>query len=108
LGLPVRMPRFHPVQTRGAFPLRRAWERVVARMAGRFGIDATAGNAAVAERLHAHVGSKEMEEELGYAARHRAEFMWAWETEPRSVAHGILDDETYDWLAVVRGTIESA
>jgi threonine synthase len=23
------------------------------------------------------------------------------------VAHGILDDETYDWLAVVRGTIES-
>ena len=35
--------------------------------------------------------------------RHRAEFMWPWETEPHSVAHGILDDETYDWLAVVRG-----
>jgi threonine synthase len=31
--------------------------------------------------------------------------MWPWEEEPRSVAHGILDDETYDWLAVVRGMI---
>jgi hypothetical protein len=29
--------------------------------------------------------------------------MWPWEEEPRSIAHGILDDETYDWLAVVRG-----
>jgi threonine synthase len=27
--------------------------------------------------------------------------MWPWESEPTSIAHGILDDETYDWLAVV-------
>jgi threonine synthase len=33
--------------------------------------------------------------------------MWPWETEPHSVATGILDDETYDWLAVVRGTLTS-
>ena len=25
--------------------------------------------------------------------------------EPRSIAHGILDDETYDWLAVVEGML---
>ena len=31
--------------------------------------------------------------------------MWAWESEPQSIAHGILDDETYDWLAVVRGML---
>ena len=31
--------------------------------------------------------------------------MWPWEVEPRSVAHGILDDETYDWLAVVEGML---
>ena len=31
--------------------------------------------------------------------------MWPWETEPASVAHGILDDETYDWLAVVRAML---
>ena len=36
---------------------------------------------------------------------HRSEFMWPWETEPHSVAHGILDDETYDWLAVVEGML---
>jgi threonine synthase len=28
--------------------------------------------------------------------------MWPWDTEPKSIAHGILDDETYDWLAVVQ------
>jgi threonine synthase len=33
--------------------------------------------------------------------------MWPWEEEPRSVAHGILDDETYDWLAVVEGMLET-
>ncbi len=29
--------------------------------------------------------------------------MWPWEAVPHSVATGILDDETYDWLAVLRG-----
>ena len=36
------------------------------------------------------------------ACRRRAQFMWAWETVPDSVAGGILDDETYDWLEIVR------
>ena len=31
--------------------------------------------------------------------------MWPWEDEPHSIAHGILDDETYDWLAVVEGML---
>ncbi len=31
--------------------------------------------------------------------------MWPWEREPHSIAHGILDDETYDWLAVVEGML---
>jgi threonine synthase len=42
---------------------------------------------------------------LHVAARRRSRYMWPWETEPRSVAHGILDDETYDWLAVVRAML---
>jgi threonine synthase len=33
--------------------------------------------------------------------------MWPWETAPRSIAHGILDDETYDWLAVVRAMLRT-
>ena len=31
--------------------------------------------------------------------------MWPWEEEPKSVATGILDDETYDWAAVVGGML---
>jgi threonine synthase len=33
--------------------------------------------------------------------------MWPWESEPKSIATGILDDETYDWLAVVGGMLRS-
>jgi threonine synthase len=31
--------------------------------------------------------------------------MWPWESEPKSLATGILDDETYDWLAVVEAML---
>ncbi len=41
--------------------------------------------------------------DLAEAARHRSHFMWAWETTPKSLASGILDDETYDWWAVAEG-----
>ena len=86
LGATPALPRFHAVQTRGAFPLKRAHDRVVERMT---------------------VGSEPSQTALRYAVTHRSEFMWPWEQAPRSIAHGILDDETYDWFAVVRGMIES-
>jgi len=88
LGLLRRIPRIDTVQTRGAFPLARAYERLAARI----GPDADAEG---------------IDRELTYAATHRSEFMWPWETEPHSLAHGILDDETYDWLAVLRGMFAS-
>ena len=65
-----------------AWPLRRAYERLVSGWAGI-----------------------ELRDLLRDAARRRAEFMWPWETEPHSIAHGILDDETYDWLAVAEGML---
>ena len=34
-------------------------------------------------------------------AQHWTKHMWAWENEPISLADGILDDETYDWVADV-------
>ena len=58
------------VQTAGCAPLERAW-----RMAASTGGTANAG------------------------ARW-SECMWPWESEPASLADGILDDETYDWVAV--------
>src|SRR4051812_29177519 len=80
LGALDRVPALHAVQTTGAFPLTRAFDRAKAWL----------------EEQGATV-----DETVAYAREHREEFMWAWEEAPHSVAHGILDDETYDWLAVV-------
>jgi len=44
---------------------------------------------------------------IDYAITHRSELMWPWEGVPASVAEGILDDETYDWVAVARGMLAS-
>jgi threonine synthase len=84
-GVIPRLPRFHTVQTCGAWPLKRAYDRVL-------------------ERIRV---SGDVQRELRYAVAHRSEFMWPWEQEPHSIAHGILDDETYDWFAVVKGMLES-
>jgi threonine synthase len=80
LGAMDRVPRFHAVQTRGGHPLKRAYDRVAERAA-----------------------ASSVDRALAHAAVHRSEFMWSWEEAPKSIAHGILDDETYDWRAVVRG-----
>jgi threonine synthase len=88
LGSLARVPRYQAVQTMGAWPLQRAFQRVAAR-------------------LPSGAGLPEVKAALSYAAAHRSEFMWPWEEEPRSIAHGILDDETYDWLAVVEGMLVS-
>jgi threonine synthase len=42
------------------------------------------------------------------STRRWAACMWPWEDEPRSAADGILDDETYDWIGVVKGMAASA
>ena len=85
LGRPVGRGRFHAVQTRDAYPLERAFRRLADRVAA----GATPADA------------------LAYAASHRSEFMWAWDEEPHSIAHGILDDETYDWFAVAKAMFET-
>lgn len=47
------------------------------------------------------------ESPLAEAAQHRSRCMWPWESPAHSVAHGILDDETYDWLEIVKAMRES-
>jgi threonine synthase len=108
LGVELSFPRVHAVQTRGAFPLRRAWERLTARIVERLGLGRIEGDRAIAEALQAHARSREVHLELDdYAAKHRSELMWPWETPPHSIAHGILDDETYDWHAIVSAMIHT-
>lgn len=105
IGATTASPRVHAVQTRGAFPLARAYEGVVKRL--------TVGNGDTPRlAIHAREGGEcprfqQIDRAMRYARTHRAQFMWPWETEPHSVAHGILDDETYDWAAVVEGMLRS-
>ncbi len=86
LGALGRLPRVHTVQTLGAHPLERAYARVRALLPDEPDPEA-------------------VRQAMAKAAAHRSEFMQAWETPPRSVATGILDDETYDWRAVVEGML---
>jgi threonine synthase len=79
------LPRIHAVQPSTVHPLARAFERVRSRVAAGEPVD----------------------DALADAARHRSAFMWPWEQEPHSVAHGIIDDETYDWRACVAGMLAS-
>ncbi len=72
LGATAPARRFHAVQTEGCAPLARAWGRAL-----EAGTD----------------GRPEL------AAPLWAELMVPWR-DPHSVADGILDDETYDWIGV--------
>jgi threonine synthase len=86
LGSLSRLPKIHTVQTAGAHPLERAYARVRALLPDEPGPDA-------------------IEKAMVEAAAHRSAFMQPWPEEPKSIATGILDDETYDWRAVVEGML---
>jgi len=86
LGAIARLPRVHTVQTTGAHPLERAYARVRALLPPEPAPDA-------------------IRKTMAEAAQHRSAFMQPWPQEPASVATGILDDETYDWRAVVEGML---
>ena len=86
LGAITRLPRIHTVQTTGAHPLERAYQRVRALLPPEPAPDA-------------------IRETMAEAAQRRSAFMRPWPREPASVATGILDDETYDWRAVVEGML---
>ena len=88
LGVITRLPRMHTVQTEGAHPLERAYHRVRAL-------------------LPAVPTESEIAAAVAAAAAKKSAYMWPWETEPKSLATGILDDETYDWLAVIDGMLRS-
>jgi threonine synthase len=69
-------PRLHAVQTDSCAPLHRAYEHALQ----------LGGPRAAATRW--------------------SECMWPWERVGNSAADGILDDETYDWIPVVRAMAE--
>ncbi len=122
--LPV-LPRFHTLQTRGAFPLARAYDRIVRLIDARLrglefpALDPFKDDLSVEERAASHDAaaiqqklimadcirsawdSTAVQSVIRFAAANKNAFMWPWESAPHSIAHGILDDETYDWYAIV-------
>jgi threonine synthase len=106
------VPALHAVQTAGAFPLVRAWdlltENIVEALGEQFPpITSAQDRADVAARLRESRQSPVIDEWLAHAGAEPDRYMWAWEDEPRSVATGILDDVTYDWLGVVEPMIRT-
>ncbi len=82
----LEMPAVHPVQTEAVHPLERAFHLLVE------------------EGSHSGLSGSELME----LARSEPErFMWPWEDMGTSIASGILDDVTYDWLPLVEATLES-
>lgn len=82
LGALSQPPRIHTVQTTSAHPLERAYARV-------------------RTKLPPGARQEDIDSALRTAAANRSGYMWPWEQAPHSIATGILDDETYDWRAVV-------
>ncbi len=110
LGAVDRLPRVYTVQTAGAYPLKRAYDELAERILARIPLVVDQGFSPAADRERADlIGSHPalVDEALNDARRHRSQFMRPWHKEPRSIAHGILDDETYDWAAVVEGMLRT-
>lgn len=112
LGALDRLPAIHAVQTAASHPLVRAWRRFVDGAGGRL---RTAGftppdydsDPAMAAWLQRNHQRPEIAAEMRHAKRHRSRYMWPVEEPSTSVASSILDDETYDWMEVVRGMVET-
>ena len=85
-GVIGRLPAFYAVQAEGCAPLRQAWDRL-ATLGAEVGMDAA----------------------LAVAAADHERFMQPWVppagNTPQSIATGILDDVTYDWLPIVWGVL---
>lgn len=111
IGVIERLPAIHCVQSRGASPLYRAWDQLMDRILLQHHRDTgqpaphLGDDAERAQFVRSQVLPSTLRQELDYAAHHRSEFMWPWEEEPHSIATGILDDETYDWMALVEGML---
>ncbi len=108
LGIIDSLPVLHCVQAEGCAPLVDAWRTVTARALTALGHDELVddGYEAVAAALVTSEARHAVESALQWALTHRPSVMKIWE-DPHSIATGILDDEVYDWAAIVRGMIVS-
>jgi threonine synthase len=132
LGFIDTLPRIHVCQPEGGFPFVRAYFLALAEIARRsrlpFGLSYDRGADPGAQlhemTLFARTRPDQIQTAAAVAAQSFAaplvqtvikdmagrpgEFMWPWDgAAPHSLAHGILDDVTYDWFFLLRAVLRS-
>jgi threonine synthase len=132
LGFISELPRIHTCQPAGGFPFVRAYLLVLAEIAHRSGrsFDLSYDHGAdpvvqlqrtmafarartdqiqeVAAFVQRSFDSPLVQSVLNDMAGKPGHFMWPWDgAVPHSLAHGILDDVTYDWYYLLRAVLRS-
>ena len=108
MGVIDQLPVLHCVQAQGCAPLVEAWRTVAERALTALGKAQLFdhGDDVVAGALVTSEARSAVESALQWALTHRPSVMRVW-ADPHSVATGILDDEAYDWAALVRAMLVS-
>jgi threonine synthase len=132
LGFIRSLPRIHVCQPEGGFPFVRAYVLALAEISRRSGhafdlrydrnadpvvqLQKTAAFARArpdqiqeaAAFVQSSFDSPLVQSVLNDMAGKPARFMWPWDgASPHSLAHGILDDVTYDWYYLLRAVLRS-
>ncbi|HBM15505.1 MAG TPA: hypothetical protein DD381_04060 [Lentisphaeria bacterium] len=128
---PSCFPSIHTVQTEGGFPLFRAFLLVLKMIAKTNHLKCSLhisntpeyeeNNKSYLNYFDMYLGeilsisafaklnysSDKIQNVLKECTKNMNKFMWPWEGEPHSIAHGILDDVTYDWFKIIQGMLKS-
>jgi threonine synthase len=132
LGFISELPRIHVCQPEGGFPFVRAYLLALAEIARRSGrsfdlsYDHGADPVVQLQRTKAFARARadQIQEVAAFVQRSfdsplvqsvlkdmagkPGHFMWPWDgAVPHSLAHGILDDVTYDWYYLLRAVLRS-
>ena len=134
LGYINKIPRVCTVQTKGGFPLVRAYYLIIRDIAAAcklpcsldFSKEKIKTNAVnenqkilsycntkqkeilrIRDFIRENYSSGETKKILDFAVKNISQYMWPWEEEPHSIAHGILDDITYDWFKIIQGMLKT-
>jgi len=129
-----QLPTVYAVQTEGGFPLVRAYYLLIRQIALANGfkcsfkfqkqndsISSDSENNKVLDYfrhnqneikeitsfIKENYSSPMVQNLLTKSVNNMNSVMWSWEVEPHSIAHGILDDITYDWYKIIQGLFKS-
>jgi threonine synthase len=129
-----KIPRIYTMQTEGGYPLARAYYLLIQEIAKANNLvcsldftkkdkrsEAIKENWKIADYsrtkqneilniarfIRDNYSSDKIQRILNIATKNMSPYMWSWEEEPHSIAHGILDDITYDWFKIVQGMFKT-